>query len=528
MASHFKPDHPIFADFVTGDIQTHRGLLLLPKQVRDELAKPAPAVKREERTKPPLPYPPGQYDLGKIDRDCWNVEERVRELTSIILTDRHLKGVDTHSASVFKELFYCAAIRIVESDRHPSTWDEVLGYLDDTDPGWDSPSQIVLDFSNSARLDRAMSSFLLGMPRENLSILLNRCRLVLRAAIDEAVARNGKPTMTVRKAKATRKAKAPAGPGSVPIFTAGAIQRALATVGQMDEKARPQAQQALNAANVNDGRRTLPDVKKALGNLDQLGRDFENLAEPIGHLKTELALASAMDPDEFRISPILLLGDPGIGKTYLALQLANALGVPMEKISAGSAQGGFQLTGSHPTWTRAMMGSVFQLLAEGVSAAPVLVIDEVDKIGDGGSYPIVPTLLDLLEHNTAKDFRDQYVDLKFDASRLIVVMTANEREAIPAPLLSRAALFEVPRPGQAQRRRIIDMEIAELARKTKKRIELDESAADDLAARIDLDLRQTRRAVVEAFASALTKGKKAVAPKAPAASSGRRAMGFVH
>lgn len=98
---------------------------------------------------------------------------------------------------------------------------------------------------------------------------------------------------------------------------------------------------------------------------------------------------------------------------------------------------------------------------------------------------------------------------------------------VSGPMLSRAALFNVPRPEQAQRRRIIDKEIAELARKTKKRIDLDESAADDLAARVDLDLRQTRRAVVEAFANALTAGKKTVAPKIPESSNGRLAMGFV-
>jgi hypothetical protein len=69
-------------------------------------------------------------------------------------------------------------------------------------------------------------------------------------------------------------------------------------------------------------------------------------------------------------------------------------------------------------------------------------------------------------------------------------------------------------------------EIAGLVKKTRKRIELDGSATNDLAARIDLDLRQTRRAVVEAFARALTEGKTTVAPKMPA-SSGLRSMGFV-
>lgn len=527
----YPMDHPIFAGFTAGSVPASRSFFLLPHHVNAELAKPAPAPVPAKKAKPPLPYTPGPFDLGVVDHHAWDVEERVSHLTNRILTDDHLKGVDAYSAVVFRDLFYWSSVRIVESDSYPSTWDEVLHYLDDTIPGWESPKQIVCDLINNTRLNRQTSAFLEGMPNENLSILLARCRLVLRAAIAETLSPAvpaGKPANKPRKASLGRKPKSPAVPASVPIFTPDAIQRAMATVGQMDEKMRPQAQQALNSANIDGGRRTLPDVKKALGNLDQLGRNFENLVEPIRHLKTELALANAMDPDEFRISPILLLGDPGIGKTYLALQLANALGVPMEKISAGSAQGGFQITGSHPTWSRAMLGSVFQLLAEGASATPVLVIDEVDKIGTGDNCPIMPALLDLLEHNTAKDFCDQYLDLKFDASRLIVVMTANEREAIPAPLLSRAALFDVPRPLEAQRRRIIDTEIAELARKTKKRVNLDQSAADDLAARVDLDLRQTRRAVVEAFANAITEGKKIAVPKIQASSSSRRLIGFVH
>lgn len=258
-----------------------------------------------------------------------------------MLTNRHLKGVDTHSANIFRELFYCVAVQVVESDSNPSTWDEVLRYLDDNDSGWDSPQQIIHALRNSTHLDRQTSSFLLGMPEDNLSILLSRCRLILSDAINESTKPVDTTATKPRKALSGRNLKASDTPASVPVFTTQAIQRALATVGRMDEKMRPQAQQALNAANSNGGRRTLPDVRKVLGNLDQLGRDFENLVEPIGHLRTELTLTSAMAPEEFRISPILLLGDPGIGKTYLALQLANALGVPMEKISAGSAQGGF-------------------------------------------------------------------------------------------------------------------------------------------------------------------------------------------
>jgi ATP-dependent Lon protease len=276
---------------------------------------------------------------------------------------------------------------------------------------------------------------------------------------------------------------------------------------------------------MKQGYRTLTNVSKAAANHDKVAADFENLAEPIRYLQVALTLAGAMSAAEFRIAPILILGEPGIGKTYLAMQLAHALGVPMDKLSAGAAQGAFQLTGSHPSWSRSMAGSVFTLLSAGTSAAPVMVIDEVDKIGDGGQYPIQPALLDLLEKNTATTFKDGFYDLKFDASRIIFVLTANDLNAVPAPLLSRVSVFKVPRPKPAQRLRIIQNEVARLCRKTRLRIDLDDTATA-FAERVDIDLRQTIRAVQEAFCKAIVARAGTARLEMPA-STGRRGIGFV-
>lgn len=125
-----------------------------------------------------------------------------------------------------------------------------------------------------------------------------------------------------------------------------------------------------------------------------------------------------MDPKRFRITPTLLLGDPGIGKTFLASELAKGLGGSTEKISAGGMQGGFQLTGSHSIFTSAKYGQVFKALAEGKTTSPVFVIDEVDKFGLDERYPILPVLLDLFEHDTACCFKDEFLEMNFDASRI--------------------------------------------------------------------------------------------------------------
>lgn len=267
---------------------------------------------------------------------------------------------------------------------------------------------------------------------------------------------------------------------------------------------------------------------EALSTVIRMSSEFDfsdaRMAEPIDRLKMDLILAGAMKPEKFRITPILLLGEPGIGKTYLASQLATSLGVPMEKISAGGAQGAFQLNGSHSSWTGARHGLLSALLADGQSATPVVVVDEVDKIRDS-QYPVLPVLLDLLEPDTGRRFKDEFFEMEFDASRIIFVMTANSLDGVPTSLLSRLEVFDVPRPEPAQRLRIILATVAQLRQETKKRIEFDMNECEMLAERVDLDLRKTTRMVRESFARAVH-SRDSVGRLLMPKSGGRVAIGF--
>lgn len=471
--------------------------------------------------KVPLASPPGPNDLAIVDANSPAVLEEVRALTARVLTAEYLADLDPYTGKVCMALFVGASMEILHLDALPSTWEEVLRFLDPAS-GYDNARQILFALKNGPdngipyAFDGTLMSDLLSMHDGALETLLQRCRLVLKKAIN--VATTGQSGRVKRRRNGA----------TVSIFSSQTIQRALGTIGKMEEKYVSQARQHLNAAAFEDGHRALPNIRRAILNLDRLTTAFENIAEPIAYLRTELALARAMPPEDFRISPILLVGDPGIGKTYLALQLADALGVPMEKISAGGTMGGFQLTGSHSSWGRSMPGSVFTMLANGRSATPVLVVDEADKIGDNQQYPVIPTLLDLLERNTARTFKDEFFDIPFDASHIIVVLTANDREAVPAPLLSRVSEYRVPRPGRDQRLRIIQAEFERLREKTRKRITLDVAAAARLAEQTDIDLRQTQRLVAESFARALMSGENIVSPGVGKKKAGQRmAMGFV-
>lgn len=466
----------------------------------------------------PVP-PPGADQLASLfhlEDDV--IVEHAKALAARILK-HHIAGLDGISARFCMDLFVAVSLRVLYST-DLATWADVLELLED--PNWDSPKQIIYHLRNhdkppsntaAGRWLCAQMQSVLSMQEESLERLIRRSTYVIKDALAEL---DGKA-----KPKA-RRVKKPAG---IQVFKPEAMAKAFAYVAKIDDKQRDRAETDLTAARVNNGYRLMPNVRKAAKNLERVATEFENLADPIQHLQTELALAGAMAPAEFRVSPILLLGDPGIGKTHLALQLANALGVPMSKLSAGAAQAAFQLTGSHPSWTRAMPGSIFTLLSTGTSAAPVMVIDEVDKIGEGGQYPLEPTLLDILEPGTARTFKDEFYDLEFDASRIIFVLTANNLAAVPAPLLSRMAVFQVPRPQPAQRLRIIQAEIARLRQKTRKNIALD-ATANDLAERVDMDLRQTIRLVQEAFTKAMM-ARSATANVIVPAPSGKRPIGFM-
>ena len=442
---------------------------------------------------------------------------------AIKLAERTLKNAKNHldpaTTAFSKHLFIATAMYISYSEKTQSL-QVILDFL--IDPTWDSELQMLhclRDAKTSFQQKAAHSWFgtfvqsIKPLSAERAERLIKRCHAHWSTAIntsDVKLKQKVKP-----KPKSSR---------ALQVFAPEAIYKATEALGNMVETRRGGGEGVLDNARLHDGFRRVPDAKKAGRQLDKTKLQFENLAAPIERLQVDLALASAMHPADFRMTPLLLLGDPGIGKTYLAMQLAQALGVNMEKLSAGGAQGGFQLTGSHNSWTGARPGALFTLLAECQFATPVVVIDEVDKIRDS-QYPVLPVLLDLFEPQTARCFKDEFFEMQFDASRIIFVLTANSLEGVPAPLLSRLEVFDIPRPEPAQRLRIIQNEAAMLRRKTGLNIRLDKASCEALADRQDIDLRKTTRLVSEAFARALQTGElvaKFLLPKA----EGRGRMGF--
>lgn len=321
---------------------------------------------------------------------------------------------------------------------------------------------------------------------------------------------------TARECAASAAKKAPRRGRMVAVFTSEQITAAEKAAALQAEDRHERLKPILAEIKRDDGYRNIPSLRSLDRRLGVLRQKFANLSVAIDRLGAELALASAMRPVDFRVTPILLVGEPGLGKTYFARSLAKAIDVDMEVVSAGGSQSGFVLVGLSNQWSNTQPGGVAKLLARSRHATPVLVIDEVDKITGDDRFPVLPALLDLLEPGTARTFKDESLDLRLDASKLIVVLTANELDLVPAPLKSRVEVIRVPRPDVVLRLRIIEGEWAELRKHSRRKIDLASGMAEVLAEREDLDLRKTTRIVRDAFATALLRKETVARLELPA------------
>lgn len=181
--------------------------------------------------------------------------------------------------------------------------------------------------------------------------------------------------------------------------------------------------------------------------IDDLYDSCPNFAEVIDDLKKYIALSVAGN-EPMSFTPILLLGEPGIGKTHFARELAARLGTGHEFVSMSALTAGWILSGASAQWNNAKPGKVAHTLVHGDYANPIVVLDEVDKAGGDSRYDPMGALYSLLEKDTARAFKDEFVDIDIDASHILWVTTANDERSIPEPILNRMNVYEVPRPDR--------------------------------------------------------------------------------